>query len=74
MARGRKKEMLEYVKCTHWRGKLLKNYTKEELIDCISDAHHLWREECQKNIDNLISSSRRGENFMEKLRNIIRGN
>lgn len=45
---------MERIELTHWRGKLLNEMSKEELIEALNDAYHLKREANLDNIQNMI--------------------
>lgn len=44
---------LTKLKLTHWRRKRVNEMSKEELIEALSDAHHLWRQANERGIQNI---------------------
>lgn len=58
---------MEKIKLTHWRGKLINEMSKEELIEALTDSHHLWREANERGVQDLVDvacnlSRRRNDN------------
>ena len=47
---------MKKVQVSHWRGKRLSEMTKEQLIEVISDAHHLWRVACQDHLKQVLNT------------------
>lgn len=46
---------MEKIQLTHWRGKLLDEMSKEQLIETLTDSHHLWREANERGIQDVVN-------------------
>lgn len=46
---------MEKIQLTHWRGKLVCEMSKEELIEALNDAHHLWREAIKDGVQGMVN-------------------